>query len=104
VHFHALADLQELDAEAGGFKTRTSAHFVEILIIFEKKFLGFAAGAQRAAAPVFNRHHDNRRPEAAFPDRPLDNPCCEPTVPTSEIIVSPSPDRLLLAFCRLLHG
>src|ERR1700730_6074557 len=59
VHFDAVADRQELGAEGGGFKSRTSAYFVEILIIFEKKFLGFAAGAQRAAAPVFNRHHDN---------------------------------------------
>jgi hypothetical protein len=74
VHFDAVADLQELDAEAGGFKTSAGAHFVEILIILEKKFLGFAAGAQRAAAPVFNRHHDNGRPETAFPDRPFDNP------------------------------
>src|ERR1700693_2209234 len=73
-HFDAVSDLQELHAEAAGFKTRASAHFVEIPVIFEKKFLGFAAGAQRTGAPVFNRHHDNRRPETAFPDRSLDNP------------------------------
>src|SRR5580704_19724575 len=73
VHFDAVSDLQELGAEAAGFKTRASAHFVEIPVIFEKKFLGFAAGAQRTGAPVFNRHHDNGRPETAFPDRSLDD-------------------------------
>ena len=62
MHLDAAPDFEQLGAKQGRVESSTSAYLVKIPIIFEQKFLSFAASAQRSHAPVFHSFHNHGRP------------------------------------------